>query len=87
MVPRITALLALLPLTAAWPQVMEMNERMKKREEPAPRDPIFKSGRPITGLLPGLTFSAQEQFINIIREVATSSLLQGLVIFVDNVQA
>jgi hypothetical protein len=65
MVPRITTLLALLPLTAAWPQVMEMNERMKKREEPAPRAPVFKSGRPNTGLLPGLTFNAQEQFINV----------------------
>ncbi|EAT80682.1 hypothetical protein HBI56_204320 [Parastagonospora nodorum] len=65
MVPRLTtALLALLPLAAAWPQVMEMNDRMKKREEPGPRAPVFKSGRPNTGL-PALTFNAQEQFINV----------------------
>jgi hypothetical protein len=61
---KISTLLTLLPVVAAWPQVMEMNERMRKREEPPPRNPVFKSGRPNTGL-PALTFNAQEQLVNV----------------------
>jgi hypothetical protein len=59
-----TAILALLPLAIAWPQAMEMNAKMQKCEEPAPRAPVFKSGRPNTGL-PPIGFGAQEQLINV----------------------
>jgi hypothetical protein len=66
MIFKITALLAILPIVTAWPQVMEMNERLRKREEPPPRDPVFRSGRPNTGL-PPLGFNAREQFVNVTR--------------------
>ncbi|KAJ8114009.1 heme-thiolate peroxidase [Boeremia exigua] len=59
-----SALLTLLPLAAAWPNVMEMDRQLKKREEPPPRDPTFKSGRPNTGL-PPLGFNAQEQLVKV----------------------
>lgn len=61
---KIRALLVTLPIVAAWPQVMEMNEKLQKREEPPPRSPLFKSGRPNTGL-PPLDFNAREQLVNV----------------------
>ncbi|KZM27761.1 peroxidase [Ascochyta rabiei] len=42
-----SALSTTLPFAAAWPNVMEMNRQMQKREEPPPHDPVFKSGRQI----------------------------------------
>ncbi|KAF1363279.1 hypothetical protein EJ07DRAFT_152776 [Lizonia empirigonia] len=59
-----SVLLTLLPFAAAWPNVMEMNRQLLKREEPPPRDPVFKSGRPNTGL-PALGFNAKEQLVNV----------------------
>lgn len=55
-----------LPLAAAWPQVMDMDGKMQfqKRAEPPPRAPVFKSGRPNTGLPPA-GFNAQEQLVNV----------------------
>lgn len=43
---------------------MEMNRQLQKREEPPPRAPLFKSGRPNTGL-PASGFSAQDQLVNV----------------------
>ena len=58
-------LLAALPLVAAWPQVMEMNERMQRRDvDPGPRSPLFLSKRPNTSQQP-LEFNAEEQFVNV----------------------
>lgn len=59
-----SVLLTLLPFAAAWPNVMEMNRQLLKREEPPPREPAFKSGRPNTGL-PALGFNAREQLVNV----------------------
>jgi len=64
MVAKLSTLLAALPLAAAWPGVMEMNAKMQKRAEPAPRAPLFKSGRPNTGR-PAAGFNAQEQFVDV----------------------
>jgi len=64
MVAKLSTLLAVLPLAAAWPAVMEMNEKMQKRAEPAPRAPLFKSGRPNTGL-PPVGFNAKDQFVDV----------------------
>ncbi|KAL2067474.1 hypothetical protein VTL71DRAFT_1899 [Oculimacula yallundae] len=62
---RALAFLAALPLVAAWPGVMEANERLQqKRAEPGPREPLFKSGRPNTSQQP-LTFNAEEQFVDV----------------------
>ncbi|KAF1930036.1 uncharacterized protein M421DRAFT_59563 [Didymella exigua CBS 183.55] len=61
-----SALLTLVPLAAAWPNVMEMDRALKKREEPPPRNPTFKSGRPNTGASgPALTFNARDQLVNV----------------------
>ncbi|KAL1652462.1 hypothetical protein SLS61_005068 [Didymella pomorum] len=61
-----SALLTIAPLVAAWPNVMEMDRALKKREEPAPRSPTFKSGRPNTGASgPALTFSALDQLVDV----------------------
>jgi hypothetical protein len=58
-------LLAALPFVAAWPQVMEMNERMQKRDtEPGPRSPTFLSKRPNTSVPPS-GFNAQEQYVDV----------------------
>jgi len=58
-------LLAALPLAAAWPQVMEMNERMQKRDvDPGPRAPVFLSQRPNTSQQP-LEFNAEQQYVNV----------------------
>lgn len=62
--PKTSTLLTLLPLAAAWPNVMEMDRQLKKREEPPPRNPLFKSGRPNTGVPPA-GFSAREQLVNV----------------------
>jgi hypothetical protein len=59
-----SALVAILPLAAAWPSVMEMNENMQNIIEPPRRDPIFKSGRPNTGL-PALGFNPADQYVNV----------------------
>lgn len=56
--------LAALPLVAAWPGVMEANERLQKRVEPEPREPLFKSGRPNTSQQP-FGFNAAEQFVDV----------------------
>jgi hypothetical protein len=64
MVAKLATLLAALPLVTAWPAVMKMNEEMQKRAEPAPRAPLFKSGRPNTGT-PAVGFNAEEQFVNV----------------------
>lgn len=59
-------LLSILPLVTAWPHVMEMNDRLLRREEPPPREPLFRTGRPNTGagsLAP--TFDAQAQYVNV----------------------
>lgn len=66
MVATLSALFTILPLTAAWPAVMHMNEQMQKREEPPSRAPLFKSGRQNTGL-PALGFNARDQFVNVTR--------------------
>ncbi|KAF2827504.1 Cloroperoxidase [Ophiobolus disseminans] len=66
MLAKLSTLFAVLPLAAAWPQVMHMNEQMHKREEPPQRQPLFKSGRQNTGL-PALGFNAQDQFVNVTR--------------------
>lgn len=55
------ALLSLLTPALAWPQVMQM----MKREEPPPRQPLFKSGRQNTGAVPGLAFNEREQRVNV----------------------
>ncbi|KAK0103058.1 hypothetical protein ONS95_000765 [Cadophora gregata] len=60
---RALRLLVALPLAAAWPGVMETNERLQKRVEPEPREPLFKSGRPNTSQ-PPLEFNAAEQFVD-----------------------
>lgn len=59
------ALFSILPFVTAWPQVMEMNEKMRKREEPPPRAPIFKSGRQNTGPTPTLNFDAEDQLVKV----------------------
>lgn len=59
-------LLSILPLVTAWPHVMEMNERLLKREEPPPREPLFSTGRLNTGatsLSP--SFDAEAQYVNV----------------------
>lgn len=65
------ALLAALPLAAAYPWAMEVSQQMEKRQRTGPdgvpiRDPAFLSGRPNTGStgLP-LTFDAAEQFVDV----------------------
>jgi len=63
MIAKLSAFLAALPLAAAWPQVMEMS-RLQRREEPPPREPLFKSGRPNTGD-PAVGFNADDQFVNV----------------------
>jgi hypothetical protein len=61
-----SVLLTLAPFAAAWPNVMEMDRALKKREEPAPRNPTFKSGRPNTGASgPALTFNAADQLVDV----------------------
>jgi len=60
---RATTLLAALPLVAAYPEVMEMMQNVK-REEPPPRSPLFLSGRPNTSQ-PPLRFNAAEQYVNV----------------------
>lgn len=62
---RVGTVLATLSFVTAWPQVMEMNEKMQKREEPPPRAPLFQSGRQNTGIRPALGFDAREQFVNV----------------------
>jgi hypothetical protein len=59
-----SAFVAILPLAAAWPSVMEMNEKMQEYTEPLARDPVFKSNRPNTGL-PALGFNAADQYVNV----------------------
>jgi hypothetical protein len=59
-----SALVAILPFAAAWPNVMEMNGKMQKRTEPSSRDPVFKSNRPNTGL-PAHGFNAADQYVNV----------------------
>lgn len=63
--------LAALPIVAAWPGVMEMNDKMlnggglKRRDvEPPPRAPLFLSKRPNTSV-PPTGFNAKEQFVNV----------------------
>lgn len=57
--------LVALPLAAAFPQVMEMSEKMlAKRVEPPARQPLFKSGRPNTSQ-PPLGFNAEEQYVDV----------------------
>lgn len=58
-------LLSVLPFVAAWPHVMELNDKLQKREEPPPRQPNFLSGRQNTGVRPALGFDAQSQFVNV----------------------
>lgn len=69
------ALLAVLPVAAAWPAVMKaaMEQRearevalLRKRQtvEPEPREPLFLSGRPNTSR-PPVTFNAEEQFVSV----------------------
>ncbi|KAG4439488.1 hypothetical protein IFR05_005024 [Cadophora sp. M221] len=58
------SLLAALPVVTAWPGVMEMNSQLQKRVEPAPRDPLFLSNKPNTGV-PTTIFNAQEQFVDV----------------------
>lgn len=48
------------------PAVMEINERLQKRTEPATRAPTFLSGRPNTGSAGAATvFNAEEQYVDI----------------------
>ena len=66
---RTTPLLAAaLPLVAAWPGVMEINEKMlnKRLVQPPPRDPVFLSGRTNTGSNgPALGFDAADQYVDV----------------------
>lgn len=57
--------LVALPLAAAWPGVMEANQRLQKRVEPGPREPLFRSGRPNTSQPPLGGFNAAEQFVDV----------------------
>jgi hypothetical protein len=59
-----SALVAILPFAAAWPSVMEMNEKMQKITEPPPQKPIPKSGRPNTSL-PAFGFNATDQYVDV----------------------
>jgi hypothetical protein len=61
-----SALLTLASLATAWPNVMEMDRALSKREEPPSRNPAFKSERPNTGASgPALTFNAADQLVNV----------------------
>jgi hypothetical protein len=59
-----SAFVATLPLAAAWPSVMEMNEKMQEYTEPPLRHPVFKSNRPNTGM-PAHGFNAADQYVNV----------------------
>lgn len=63
---RASTLLAAVPFVAAYPWAMELNEQLHKRAEPAPRNPIFLSGRPNTGNPPA-GFDAKAQFVNVTK--------------------
>ncbi|KAI8939510.1 hypothetical protein NX059_003281 [Plenodomus lindquistii] len=66
MLVNVLPLLSFLPLVTAWPHVMEMNERLQRREEPPPRAPTGRSGRLNTGVgHPAPSFNAQAQFVNV----------------------
>lgn len=65
MLVKACTLLSILPFVAAWPHVMEMNDKLQKRAEPPPRAPLFRSGRQNTGPRPAVGFNAQEQFVNV----------------------
>ncbi|KAG4443914.1 hypothetical protein IFR05_000554 [Cadophora sp. M221] len=61
------SLLASVSYVTAWPQVIEMNEKLQfaKRAEPPYRTPAFPDqGRPNTGL-PPLGFNAQDQLVDV----------------------
>jgi hypothetical protein len=60
---KISVFAALAGSAAAWPAVMNaVNE--KRYTDPAPRSPIFLSGRPNTGL-PVAGFDAEAQFVDV----------------------
>lgn len=63
MVQRNALFIALAPYAAAWPAVMEAT--LQKRVEPGPREPLFLSGRQNTGVVPPVTFDAEEQFVDV----------------------
>lgn len=56
--------LAALPYAAAWPEVMQMNEKLVKRVEPPARQPLFLSKRPNTSQPPA-GFNAEEQYVDV----------------------
>lgn len=57
--------LAALPYAAAWPEVMEMSDKMlAKRVEPPARQPLFLSKRPNTSQPPA-GFNAEEQYVDV----------------------
>ena len=60
-------LVAALPLAAAWPIVMEMNDDLQKRYvNPTVPPPKFASGRDNCGIAgPCTTFSAEDQFVDV----------------------
>lgn len=62
------ALLAALPMVAAYPWAMEASSNMRKRQqsiEPPAREPLFLSGRSNTSPLGAPVFDAEEQFVDV----------------------
>ncbi|PPJ58085.1 hypothetical protein CBER1_05299 [Cercospora berteroae] len=61
------ALLAALPMAAAYPWAMEASSQMQKRQEvePPAREPLFLSGRSNTSPLGSPVFNAEEQFVDV----------------------